>query len=751
MQRPEFKSELHTGKDHQRFEMPGSGSPTWEGSNSAMLSRWVAEKASCIGLQSPVAVVQGDEVCRSELASRGSILWPYVPPAELPIPVSHQQRSSPELRHPIHSQSDRDSLFKRIRGTPAADRRRSDAYQYRNSPLIIDDADTTISSSSSGSAKPDGYPHIVPNHADEVRASFASSEDLICLDESNNPYQSCASVQPWSHAVSPDNSAPTADFLCTDLVSPSSPKLGHASLPPDTQSPISPIVEYVDPLSTNVSPATVTCDGSSAETTTHHKGAPAGWFALASSPLLSTPEELNITRSPFTSIEPRLLSSQPVYERLEFSMPQAQQTEDKILKRSLNPFRRQYQSDNSDTPPLITQPHSMRTPLSDSDGSIYLNRTPSFNESFESDPSSSIAQSVVTQVEISRSDNDGFWPIVPFSASSPQYPCMESSFQSDNGILSPPEPTRPTVAPQILFSRPLNHGTTVVTDCTMQHIEIGDTESRKEKIKDMERSGTREAFSFPDLQLQSPLDSHEAKSISGLHSISLEMPSSDGCRQIVPQRHSRDSTASQALLVKTLPHCFNHSSFLVSNSAPRQRQVAELQELIRIVNSEWMQRIKPLRGLWSLCKALSASGLFERAVRTLRDFSHGRSAQNFEGVFAMMHLVFAAAFSLHWQQDFYRFSVLCEDAFQWQHVLSSDEDKTRFLNAMNCWRLYEFEPTTLANSSCHTSFDSSTLQGSLYCADLKTVSNRLRNGEVFKVCTGFLDGKSAQLHSENIL
>ena len=131
-------------------------------------------------------------------------------------------------------------------------------------------------------------------------------------------------------------------------------------------------------------------------------------------------------------------------------------------------------------------------------------------------------------------------------------------------------------------------------------------------------------------------------------------------------------------------------------------------------------------GLWSFCSTLSSSNLFHRAIRTFKNFIRGIPAEGFEDVFALVHLAFAAAFSLNWQQDDYFFSALCDDALQWQHALPHDEDKTRFLNAMNCWRL---------------SSRSMTPQESLYCGDQQTLRNRLKTGEVFKACVAFVDSK----------
>lgn len=277
-----------------------------------------------------------------------------------------------------------------------------------------------------------------------------------------------------------------------------------------------------------------------------------------------------------------------------------------------------------------------------------------------------------------------------------------------------------------------------------KHQEDGKVRAQEVNIQQLERSDVGQSTSFPDIQLQSPLDNLIARVASELDSTSPQTYPNDGHRHPAPQNHSRDCATSQALSTKPLPHCFNHNALLVSNSASasKQLQVEELQELFRVINNEWMRRMEPLPQLWLPCSELSISSLFERAVRTLKDFTWGRCALNFEDVFATMHLAFAAAFSLHWQQDFYSWNALCADALQWQHALSDDEDKVLFLSAMSRWWLHELEPTPLFISSYYTSFGSVTPQGSAYCGDQKTLPEILRNTEIFKVCIGFLDGKS---------
>ena len=281
-----------------------------------------------------------------------------------------------------------------------------------------------------------------------------------------------------------------------------------------------------------------------------------------------------------------------------------------------------------------------------------------------------------------------------------------------------------------------------------KHQEDGKVREQEVNIQELERSDVGRTTSFPDVQLQSPLDNLIARIAFELNSTSPQAYPNDGRRHPEPQHHSRDCATSQALSAKSQPHCFNHNALLVSSSAsaPKQVQVEELQELFRVINEEWIRRMEPLPQLWLPCSELSVSSLFERAIRTLKDLTEGRCSLLFEDVFDNIHMAFAAPFSFHWQQDFYSWNAFCDDALQWQHALSDDEDKVLFLSAINRWWLHELWPTPLLASSCYTSFGNVTPQGSLYCGDQKTLPEILRNTEVFKVCIGFLDGKSIGYH-----
>ena len=785
--------------DNQIIESPGSDPSSSRGRHFAMAPGWVDEKNSYTGRQSRIAEVYGCEVLKlsSELpVSHKSMLHEIDDPSALPTQpstsVSLQRRSSPELLHPINSEPERDSLWQRIRGMPAAHRHRSGNSPHRSNWLTVDDTENATSLSSQGPSNPEGSRHTVPEHGHKVPISNASSDDPAIQEEQNDPSQFWTSVDQIMHTLSPNT---TTDSPVADVIFPSSPITGLASPPSDILSPVSPIGKYVYPPSTIVSPATVTRDDPSPGTGEHLEEPGAGWIYLSSWPLQSMPKESNDTRSASSSLKPHPSSLQTVNDSMELSSSPAQETEDGMPQQSLRSVHRQYQFEESDMPSVYSQPDQLGTYALDSEGLIDSNYS---KGSSEPEESTLMIQSIVTQVDTSRSENPGCLPNKLTSATPPPSSRMASSSQPKIDVLSPPEANQPATAFHFpSFPNPFNRQTSIVTGPTMQEMEMGDADSwetyakgscetpsttfgrvdstmigdgrvepawdaamresqlwkhqedgvvreQEVNIQELERSDVGRSTSFPDMQLQSPLDNLIARIAFELNSTSPQAYPNDGRRHPAPQHHSRDCATSQTLSAKSQPHCFNHNALLVSNSAsaPKQVQVEELLELFRVINEEWMRRMEPLPQLWLPCSELSVSSLFERAIRTLKDFTEGRCALDFEDVFAMMHLAFAAAFSLHWQQDFYSWNAFCDDALQWQHALSDDEDKVLFLSAINRWWLHELWPTPLLASSYYTSLGSVTPQGSAYCGAQKTLPEILRNTEVFKVCIGFLEGKS---------
>lgn len=654
------------------------------------------EKAGLPHPQSRI-VELSDESFLSELATTHNsvipspyeIYDPSIPSPKLPMPASLQRRSSPELRHPVNSESDRSSLWERRRGTLAANHRHDTANRCGIDCPFVETENAIWSKYWEASESIDLQ--VEPARDNDIPANTASENEISPEDLSD-------SHQFWAN----------------------SPKYGYTSSPPNVLTLISPIDRGVHPPSNIVFPSTGTCDALGSRMLEYHQDDAGGWISPSSSPLQSTLEKHNNIRSAFISSEPNLAGSQ------SGSYP--------------------------------NYPHHLTPHLSDSDGVI---QSSNFDKSSESEASPSMTQPLVTQVDTSRSENASFLPIVS-SAFTPKATRTESSSQTDNNIFSLHQPTSTFSSLDCIITE--DGRNEMARDFNMREKLSEDREGdgkipeqennfQEDYIQEAERSDRGQFCSLLEAQLRSPLDTLIATITSEIHPASPPTYLSHGPGHPAPQYHLRESINSHPLSVKLLPHCFNHNSLVVSRSAPKSRQVEELQRLFRIINSEWMQRMNPLSELRLHCNTIPTSGLFKRAVRVLKDFICGRQVLDFEGIFAMMHLAFSGAFLLHWQPDFDYFNAFIDDTLQWEYALPSDEDKVRFLDAMSCWRLHKLEPTSLLNRNFHTCFASMRSQRSRHSSDPRTLSNMLRNSKVYKSCIALLEGKSTRslfkTHSDN--
>lgn len=675
----------------------------------------VDEKADYSGRQSGLPEMDGGlfpELAgnrKSAECSRHEIDDRSVHPTEPSMSVSLQLRSSPELHHPINSEPDRESLYQgyqKRRGTPAS-HHRSSADPCRSDWSLVGVTENAASPSSCRHSKHREGLHPIPNDGKEIPSS--------------NAYNLHGDADPISHEVSPEDTAPTTNYPLTNAVFPSSPKAALASLPSDMLSPVSPIIEDVHPPLTVASSTTISCNGSTLEYQEENAG---DQTTFSPSPLQSMPKESKNIYLLFDSPDWNTRSLLPVSGVMESTVPIAPQTANSIPQFSLPAVQTPYQSGKMDVPSVSTQPHHLRMPPSDLEAVIQSNGNIS-------------EESGVTQVYPPRSGIARFSPIALSTTSPPQSSLTQPDSQCANNTQSPPEPTQPSTAFHIQpFADSLNRQTGIATRPVMDMVDFGDSATGTQNL---EQSDAGQSFCFPELQPWIPRDHFIATNVFDLYSTGPQLYSNDHCRQAALQHHSRDFGPSH---VKWRPYCFDHNSSLVSRLAPKKDQVDEHLRLIREFNSEWMQRIKESQpGLWSLCSTLSASDLFHRAVRTGKSFIRDCLIERFEDVFAIVHLAFAAAFSGTWQQDDYLFSALRDDALQWQHVLPSDEDQNRFLNAMDCWLLHELEPPPLFASPGHTNIRSITPQKSPYCGDQQILWDALRKGEVFKAFITFVDSE----------
>ena len=175
---------------------------------------------------------------------------------------------------------------------------------------------------------------------------------------------------------------------------------------------------------------------------------------------------------------------------------------------------------------------------------------------------------------------------------------------------------------------------------------------------------------------------------------------------------------------------------------PTQTQVEELRDLVKIVNSEWMQRLSSATELYTHCSRLSAQKLFDNGTRSLESLFCGKLPRNFEDVFALMHVAFAAAYVLHKEHASYDWSDFFQDALQFHLALSSKSDRDSFLGVMDRWWL---PPGLSLRSSLVIKLGpvvGHMLQESTIGMHQMELVKLLKNGEVARNCSDFLDGQS---------
>ena len=180
------------------------------------------------------------------------------------------------------------------------------------------------------------------------------------------------------------------------------------------------------------------------------------------------------------------------------------------------------------------------------------------------------------------------------------------------------------------------------------------------------------------------------------------------------------------------------------NSYPvsRQIQVEELRDLVKIINFEWMQRLSSSTELYDHCSRISAQNIFDHGIRSLESLFYGNFPRSFEDVFALMHVAFASAYILHKEHASYDWSDFFQDALQYQLALSSKSDRDSFLEVMDRWWL---PPGLSLRASLVINFGPMVGQMSeesmigIHQVDLLDL---LRNSEIMRNCSEFLDGQS---------
>lgn len=580
----------------------------------------------------------------------------------------------------------------------------------------------------------------------EMLADNASSGDPTHPEPPRDP---CSLLD----TISPGTLAPTADSPASNVVSPNSPNSGLSSLFSNMSTPISPVADFVSPPPNVVLPVLVTREDPDLGTVQHHDDAARGY----PSPLALATQRLEYKHSA-SNTKPSLPTQRPVLHKAVSSASGAQWTQDSMPEWHFQPSH-QHEFEGLDAHSVCNQPCFSRMESYDLAGSIHSS---GIDELMESETPSAGIESILVQFDESDPSNPVFVPSVSSSTSPEQNIDTDCIFHNgsmatmradmaapiftqsdmnagDHDLYKLPSPIGGDYTSP-LFSPPYPSGTpSAVALCRRRRMNVPPLPlSRTDFASSMDHG--EEAIANP-LESKAPPRYltrrrvlSQSQSTEGHMSVDEVAVSEDDLASAHRRFRDISDTLDSLTSIKTLPHCFDHGSLLVTHSASKQTQVEELQELIDAVNRDWMQQLELDPDLRHRCSVLSPRALFEKGVRTLREFFCGRFAQSFEDVFAFMHLSFAAAFLLHWSHNLDRLDAFYDDALQWQHALP-DEDKVPFLKAMDhwCW-LPEPRPTPLLNSGRYTGFGGiNSGQTDLFDA--------LRNTEVMNGIISFLEGK----------
>lgn len=601
---------------------------------------------------------------------------------------------------------------------------------------------------------------------DELLADNASGEDLICPEKSINLYS------PWNIA-SPSTLAPTADYPDSNVVSPVSPGIPNSAFSSQSSSPISPIAESMSSPSNAVFPVTVLGESPDLEMAKHHEYAAGSWKIPTPVSLELKPREPEPKFSSLDHPGSSLSIQRPVSARMLFSASGAQWTKDGMPSGHFHPSHLRFQSEGWNTPSISAQTQRSRM---ESSNSVSFTHSSGIDQTLQSGASQSMIDSIMTQVNASNP-----WSLVPLSSVSSSAPPaldmhMDSSFMNGStGALGAEMPV-PLFTPV-----DINAGSGSLQD---RPSSIGGNAQSSPSSSPYFSEGWHDIASWSRRQIDLPPLSCSGSDISSPNNRSQVAgsrprrsrlrPRSLILSRMVPQSQSREgqessgeaaasgsdvtsaqqyrpdspNTVHSPSAIKTMPHCFDHRSLLVTHSPSKQTQVEELEAVIGAVHIDWMRRLESVSELWLRCHVLSRRDLFEKGILTLRDYFRGRIAQTFEDVFALVHMAFAIVILSHCQQDLYCLNdfdvdAFCDDAVQWQYAISDNEDRMSFLKAMDCglW-MRELHSNSILSSGRHINFDSITLRDSFTCGDQTELLEVLSHNGIIKACKGFLDGKS---------
>lgn len=582
---------------------------------------------------------------------------------------------------------------------------------------------------------------------DMMLAGTVSSEDLT------SPAKSKSSL--FCNTIAPN----ALDSPAFDAVSPKSPNSGLSSPLSYVLPTISPMDDMIFPPPTLLFPATRTREGQDIGTIEHLEDAASHWIYPSPSLSESVMRELKHTRSASTTSDLGLPRQRRVSHSVISPTSGPQWTNDSVPQQNLHGFRDTQQSEELNALSFDTR-HCLSSV--DSSGSAPSVHSSGNEKPVRLEAPSSMMGSLIAQVAAS-------FPSASNAALPIHYAAMDSSFMNESMETVRVEKPAPTFTPvdvksndRIPYELPQVGGSAshspfsllypseerpetalwsrrqmVVPPLKLSRSNISSSGGNKGEANPRPRKLRPTPYSFTSSQVSPQSRSREGQ---------MSRRGISGSESVIASAHQRRPDLPNALAssprTNIMPHCFDHRSLLVTHSTSKQRQVEELQRLIGVVNDDWMQSLESVPELRLRCNGQPPRALFEKAFLTLRGCFCGRFPQNFEDVFAFIRVGFAIAFLSYCQQDSYNLDAFYEDALQWQHALSEQEDKRLFLEAMKCWcYLPERRSSPLHTSTRPTSFDDVTSRETGYYSNHTDLSNLLMNSAVFRTYIGFLDGK----------
>lgn len=228
----------------------------------------------------------------------------------------------------------------------------------------------------------------------------------------------------------------------------------------------------------------------------------------------------------------------------------------------------------------------------------------------------------------------------------------------------------------------------------------------------------------------------------------------------------------------SLPIVYRNNNSDDDSLLTTQDLVGELSELVQVLNSDWMQRLKPLVDSSIMNLVAAARSPFEKGLRALQQFYRGVLPNTFEDAFSLMHIALASVYTFHHDDAFYPWDAFFDEILRWHQAIAKDSEKSLFLEvAAILWSapkdskpvgqgsesINEFnvnhggqsrllqhnkphEPESLVSLRIHRSARSSPhglefwyppLAGQ-YRNDID-LFHELKNGQIMKVCSQYLD------------